>query len=240
MPTDLWTRSPQPQVSTVKGRGSSVQCPSSSLHFPNNSIFFGNIVSCQMFSVGVAGFHAFPHFLWNPRGENQYSNGLWPIRDSLSHCYTMYISLFSRCSNIGNNLLGAFAIYCTAEYGRTFTPANHDCLWMRWNLAANMEMFRKQSFKWPCISKVKWHTLWPVYCALHLFKSVHLSTPLLTKKFETVKWAETKSCKIWLVWKFDSGSSSRRRKVQIEETSFLCNFGIPATSGSSSQILNTL
>ena len=47
MPTDLWTRSPQPQVSTVKGRGSSVQCPSSSVHSSNNSILFSNIVYVQ-------------------------------------------------------------------------------------------------------------------------------------------------------------------------------------------------
>ena len=120
MSTDLWTRSSQPQVSTVKGRGSSVQCPSSSVHFSNNSILFSNIVLCAMFSIRVAGFHAFAHCLWNPRGENQDSNGHRPIRDSLAHCYAMYISLFSGCSNIDNNLLGALRDILLRKYCFSF------------------------------------------------------------------------------------------------------------------------
>ena len=103
-----------------EGRGSSVQCPSSSVHFSNNSILFSNIVLCAMFSIRVAGFHAFAHCLWNPRGENQDSNGHRPIRDSLAHCYAMYISLFSGCSNIDNNLLGALRDILLRKYCFSF------------------------------------------------------------------------------------------------------------------------
>ena len=97
-----------------------MQCPSSSVHFSNNSISFSNIVLCPMFSVRVAGFHAFAHCLWNPRGENQDSNGHRPIRDSLAHCYAMYISLFSGCSNIDNNLLGALRDILLRKYCFSF------------------------------------------------------------------------------------------------------------------------
>ena len=97
-----------------------MQCPSSSVHFSNNSILFSNIVLCAMFSIRVAGFHAFAHCLWNPRGENQDSNGHRPIRDSLAHCYAMYISLFSGCSNIDNNLLGALRDILLRKYCFSF------------------------------------------------------------------------------------------------------------------------
>ena len=73
-----------------------------------------------MFSIRVAGFHAFAHCLWNPRGENQDSNGHRPIRDSLAHCYAMYISLFSGCSNIDNNLLGALRDILLRKYCFSF------------------------------------------------------------------------------------------------------------------------
>ena len=73
-----------------------------------------------MFSIRVAGFHAFAHCLWNPRGENQDSNGHRPIRDSLAHCYAMYISLFSRCSNKDNNLLGALRDILLRKYCFSF------------------------------------------------------------------------------------------------------------------------
>ena len=76
--------------------------------------------SAILYCIRVAEFHAFAQCLWNPRGENQDSNGHRPIRDSLAHCYAMYISLFSGCSNIDNNLLGALRDILLRKYCFSF------------------------------------------------------------------------------------------------------------------------